>query len=189
MRKSSDITIDQSMNTSQIYQALARDNYIKTIYFGVFPADRLPTKPPIPCAIVANTAPSSSSGEHWVCFFIDDKQNGNWFDSYGFPPEFYSARFRTFLMENTVNFEYSQVQLQEISSTVCGAYCLYFLSCRSRHIGYDKTLSVFTQDSARNDNLIKQFVARQFNLHIPIRDEFFTNQVARAMKHILKMYH
>ena len=176
------------MNTSQILTTLQNDAYVRRIFFGVYSADRLPSKLPVPCALVANTAPSTSQGEHWVCFFIDSHHRGDWFDSYGFPPEFYNSSFQVFLDNNTSSFKYSQQQLQDASSNVCGAYCLYFLCCRARAVGYINIVNRFTQDTTQNDKRVAAYVNKRFNIHIPPSDTPHVNQLARTMIHILKMY-
>ena len=56
------------MNSEQIDKALRSDDTVKEVYVGTFPADLLPYPKEFPGAYVANTQPSSMSGEHWVAF-------------------------------------------------------------------------------------------------------------------------
>ena len=78
------------MNTLQIKRALERDTFTKKIFGGVFAADELPkVMNTFPCGFVANTDPSTEPGTHWVAFYFPSREKGEFFDSYGYPPEHY----------------------------------------------------------------------------------------------------
>ena len=78
------------MNTLQLKRALERDTFTKKIFGGVFAADELPkTFDTFPYGFVANTDPSTEPGTHWVAFYFPSRDKGEFFDSYGYPPEQY----------------------------------------------------------------------------------------------------
>ena len=58
------------MNGEQIDKALRSDDTVNEVYVGTFPADLLPYPKEFPGACIANTQPSSMSGEHWVAFYL-----------------------------------------------------------------------------------------------------------------------
>ena len=82
------------MNTIKITHALQQDHFTKRTFCGVFPSDKLPkTIDKYPCAIVANTDASGQPGSHWVVFYFPSEQKGEFFNSYGQPPEYYNDEF------------------------------------------------------------------------------------------------
>ena len=81
------------MNTLQLERALKRNAYTKKIFDGVFPADEVPEIiDTFPCGFVANTDPSTEPGMHWVAFYFPSREKGEFFDSYGNPPEYYGFK-------------------------------------------------------------------------------------------------
>ena len=77
------------MNTLQLKRALEHNTFTKKIFGGVFAADELPKVITSPCGFVANTDPSTEPGTHWVAFYFPSRDKGEFFDSYGYPPEHY----------------------------------------------------------------------------------------------------
>ena len=78
------------MNTLQIKRTLERNTFTKKIFDGVFAADELPKiMNTFPYGFVANTDPSTEPGTHWVVFYFPSRDKGEFFDSYGYPPEHY----------------------------------------------------------------------------------------------------
>ena len=91
------------MNTAQVAYALEHDPKTSKKFCGVFPIDKLPqTIDRYPCGLIVNTDPSTKPGMHWVAVFLTSPQNGEWFDSYGKPPEFYGAVFTEFMKTSIV---------------------------------------------------------------------------------------
>ena len=78
------------MNTLQLKRALEHNPSTKKIFGGVFAADELPkTFDTFPYGFVANTDPSTEPGTRWVAFYFPSRDKGEFFDSYGYPPEHY----------------------------------------------------------------------------------------------------
>ena len=106
------------MNTLQLKRALERDTFTKKIFGGVFAADELPkTFDTFPYGFVANTDPSTEPGTHWVAFYFPSRDKGEFFDSYGYPPEHYG--FESYKIET-----WNKYKLQSSWSNVCGQYCI-----------------------------------------------------------------
>ena len=177
------------MNTTALRQLLSHDAYIKPYFFGVHPVDQLPHHISYPCCLVANTDKSDSPGEHWVCLFIDESGEGDWFDSYGFGPEFYSSTFQRFMAKHCRLYQFSTVQLQDVSTTVCGPYCIYFLYCRARGMSYDEILAQFTQNHIQNDKMVTKFIKHQLK-SLPKEGVTVekTNQIARVHRDNTRHY-
>ena len=109
------------MNTLQIKWALERNAFTKKIFARVFDADEVPEIiDTFPCGFVANTDPSTEPGTHWIAFYFPSREKGEFFDSYGNPPEHYGFKFYKI---ETCN----KHKLQSLWSNVCGQYCIFYL--------------------------------------------------------------
>ena len=136
----------KKMYSSQIYKALNSDNKISPYFAGVFPCDQLKNMTiSYPSALVANTDPSNKKGEHWVAFHFDKKGKSEYFDSYGFPPV--QEEFLSFSLDNVKQGQkvlYNNIQLQSLTSDVCGQYCITFLSKRARGVPMKDIVKKYT---------------------------------------------
>ena len=149
------------MNTLQITYALKQDPITNKTFCGVFPSDKLPrTIDKYPCGFVANTDPSNKPGTHWIAFYFPSEQKGEFFDSYGQPPDFYGDAFRTFL--NSYEWTYNTRKLQSAWSDVCGQYCIFYLSHRARGQSMNKIVQLFTDNTMLNNVNVSQFVKNHF---------------------------
>ena len=126
------------MNTLQLKRALEHNPSTKKIFGGVFAADELPkTFDTFPYGFVANTDPSTEPGTHWVAFYFPSRDKGEFFDSYGYPPEHYG-------LESYDIETWNKYKLQSSWSNVCGQYCIFYLYHKSR--GYNLILdSIFDE--------------------------------------------
>ena len=113
------------MNSQQVVQCLLKDGYTRTAFQGVFSVDNLPLKVYYPCAIVVNTDTSEGVGEHWTSIYINCFAEGVYFDSFGLGPR--HPAVLGFLASHTIKWSYVDVQIQNVLSTACGFFCIYFL--------------------------------------------------------------
>ena len=148
------------MNTRQIEQILKKDCQAKKIFKKVCAVDQL-EKPSYPSAYVINSDPKDESGEHWVAIYFDQYGRGEYFDSYGSPPnviglDSYMDQFS--LME----WIYNRKTLQALLSTVCGHYCVYFILFRCRGVPLHAIAASFTSNFTENDRYVSQIV-REFS--------------------------
>ena len=78
------------MDTLQIKRALEHNTFTKKTFSGVFAAVELPEIiDTFPCGFVANTDPSTEPGTHWIALYFPSRGKGEFFDSYGYPPDNY----------------------------------------------------------------------------------------------------
>lgn len=107
-----------------------------------------------PTAFVFNTDDHTKSGMHWVAVYVNESNNGWYFDSYGLPP--FVPDHINRLRRNCKHFRWNSIQLQSESSDVCGQYCLMFLYYMSSGLGMEKFLNNFSADLEKNDELVRQ---------------------------------
>jgi len=139
---------------------------INTPYYGVYPRDRIPRLMQTPAGIIVNTDPHSKPGTHWVAIYVDEYRRGAFFDSYGRPP---LREFASFMQRNSVVSEYSHRMLQDVSSNVCGEYCVLYLYYRSIGVGMSEFLDLFSSDTVVNDNVAERLF-----------DDLFTRPIAQS---------
>ena len=134
------------MDTTQIDYVLKQHPSIRTYYGGTYPSDALPRDIGLDkqCFVV-NVDPSSQPGSHWVAFYFEGGK-GEFFDSYGNEPSFYSKRFTTFLQRNSVSWIYNRKRVQGTLSTVCGQYCIFYNLKRCQDYKLTRIVSAFGND-------------------------------------------
>ena len=150
------------MNKDTIHKLLKRHPETKKIFVRVCSSDTLPLRArrKRPCAYVCNTAKANHPGEHWVCFYFD--RGGalpEFMDTYGRTP--LTASFKRFLGKK--GFKRNGCALQNLMSTVCGQYCLYYILMRCRGHSMKSILCKFAySDTLDNDRRVNREVNRLF---------------------------
>lgn len=145
------------MYSDEISYCLAVLNVAHT---GVYPADRLPQKVPVPCAIVINTDVSSKPGSHWVSIYINEMREMEYLDSYGRPP---FSSILHFIQKNARISQFNNIPLQGTDTAVCGMYCIMFLYFRSKGHTFEQFLSLFSRNTKDNDIKIEKLFKTYFN--------------------------
>ena len=147
----------------------------RTHYLGVFALDQIPLTPlHFPCAYVANTDPSTLPGTHWVAFYLDSPTQLTFFDSYGCTPQFYN-----FALSPDLNSIHSNsYPIQQLHTSVCGQYCIYFLYHRSRCTPLSTIISALRRIS-NPDNFVQLFVAKLRSKLTSDHHSCFTHQCAK----------
>jgi hypothetical protein len=136
------------MNTVQINFLLS--NY--DCFIGTFPRDLLPknkiTKRP--CALVINTDDSLNPGQHWVALFLRKNGTAEYFDSFGF--SIMHKDIINFLRKNNIdNIIYNPKQLQSVSMSTCGAYCVLFVKYLCSDFTFCDFIKYFSNNKINND--------------------------------------
>ena len=103
---------------------------------------------------IYNLEHSYMSGSHWVATYFRDGVI-NYFDSFGMPPlqeivNHGRKRNLTLLHQNN--------QIQNVMTTTCGYFCLYFLNEMNRGETYYDLLKVFDiNDTMKNEKFIERY--------------------------------
>src|SRR5271156_1525704 len=153
------------MNTSQIRDVLKHTPYMKNQFLDVFSCDQLPKKiTKFPCAIVANTDYAGEPGKHWVCFYFDVDGDMEYFDSYGIKP--ISCPLYAFYQRQGKTANWNKTQLQGWNSTVCGHWCIAFLTCRAQGLSSDEFVKKYEDGRpGKYDVEIGKVVNDGFEIH------------------------
>ena len=103
---------------------------------------------------IYNLEPSYMSGSHWVATYV---KNGiiNYFDSFGMPP--FQEIVNHAKRKNMTLFHQSD-QIQNLMTTTCGYFCLYFLNEMSKGRSYYDLLKVFNSHNImENEKYIENY--------------------------------
>ena len=151
------------MNSNQLLHILQQDTFTKTVFTDVLPSDRLPAKIRKPKGFILNTDPSNKPGTHWIAMFLATDGKGEFWDSYGKAPGFYSQAFTRFLEEHCKAYTWNKKVLQAYTSDVCGQYTLFFALHRCRGIPMSTIASMFTDNKDWNDMLVRDFIEKWYS--------------------------
>ena len=95
------------------------------------------------------------SGSHWVSTYVKDNVI-NYFDSFGLPP---FQEIVNHAKKKNLTLLHQNNQIQNLLTTTCGYFCLYFLNEMNKGKSYFDLLQVFDiYDTMKNE----RFLARYF---------------------------
>ena len=147
------------MNTLQLEQVIKKDPKARLKFCGVYAQNNLPkTLDVYPCGLIANTDPKGKPGKHWVAFYLSSPYEGEFFDSYGYPPSFYSSHYVSFLNRNAKEWSFNHKELQSTWSRVCGQYCIFYFLHRARGVSLSTIVNIFSSNKECNDHIVNHFV-------------------------------
>lgn len=147
------------MNGKRIESILRKDPRCTLMFVGVFACDRLPTwsNSDGPILMICNTDPHDKPGKHWIAIYIENSSYGEYFDSFGRPPE---PPFERFLNQHCARWIFNDIQLQSIISQFCGHYCIFYCMHRCRDRNINAITNMLTLDTGLNDYLVHNFVCK-----------------------------
>ena len=103
---------------------------------------------------IYNLEPSYMSGSHWVATYV---KNGiiNYFDSFGMPP---FQEIVNHAKRKNLTLLHQSDQIQNLMTTTCGYFCLYFLNEMKNGLSYYNLLKVFnSQNTMENEKYIENY--------------------------------
>ena len=144
------------MDTSQLDKKITTPGFL-----GAFAYDKIPIKPDSEAfSVILNTDRETEPGDHWIALIY--KHPYFYFcDSYGRTfrnPTFSSAFSDTIksFIGKTANRRNTKF-LQQLTSNVCGDYCVYFIQELAK-TSFAKTTKVFGENLKNNDRFVENYV-------------------------------
>ena len=121
---------------------------------GVFSRDQTVPHNHKMAFFIYNLEPSYMSGIHWVATFVKDGVI-NYFDSFGLPP---FKEIFNYARKNKLNVIYLSNQIQDLGTTTCGYFCLYFLNEMNKGNKYLDLLKPFDlHDMMKNEKFMEKY--------------------------------
>ena len=105
---------------------------------------------------IYNLEPHYMSGSHWVTTYVRDGTI-NCFDSFGMPP---FQELVNHAKEKNLNLLHQNQQIQNLYTTTCGYFCLYFLNEMHKGVDYFNLLQVFSFDTEENEKFIENYFSK-----------------------------
>ena len=103
---------------------------------------------------IYNLEPSYMSGSHWVATYVKDNVI-NYFDSFGMPP---FQELVNHSKRKNLTLLHQNNQIQNLYTTTCGYFCLYFMNEMNKGNSYHDLLKVFNiHDTMKNERFIKHY--------------------------------
>ena len=103
---------------------------------------------------IYNLEPSYMSGSHWVASYVKNNVI-NYFDSFGLPP---FQEIVNHAKKRNLTLLHQDDQIQNIMTTTCGYFCLYFLNEMNKGQTYFDLLKVFDKhDTMKNEKFIEKY--------------------------------
>lgn len=163
----------RDMDTLQLERIL--HEHLGLAYYGVCAEDELPHVLARPLALIVNTDPSSRDGTHWTSLYIHRDGKGEFFDSYGRPPD---SPVKRYLDQRAPGgWFYNTRQVQSRFSTLCGAFCVQHLESRHRNqkLPFSTLLiQLFPYlNPQQNDSVVQYRMRRHYDIRLPIFDTSF----------------
>ena len=106
---------------------------------------------------IYNLEPSYMSGSHWIATYVKDNVI-NYFNSFGMQP---FQELVDHAKRKNLTLLHQNQQLQNLYTTTCGYFCLYFLNEMHKRKGdYFDLLQVFSSDTNKNEKFIENYFRR-----------------------------
>ena len=147
------------MNSRQLRWILSGDKFTKLSFKGVYAIDEIKSIKTVsyPSSFVINLDPSYKPGSHWVAVYFDKNGVGEYFDSLaGYPLH----EVVHFLRSHAKEWQYNRMQVQELYTTMCGQFVVFYIYQKSRGLMLEVILRKYfsTHNKLRNDLLVRDFV-------------------------------
>ena len=172
------------MDTQQLINIL--QDHLKSTFLGVFAKDELPVVELRPLAFIVNEDLSQLPGSHWRALYLYQDGRGEFFDSYGRPPD---KIVEAYMDKHAPNgWEYNTRHVQSIWSSLCGGYCLQYLE--ARHRLRDAPMSKLLKElfpfsrQHKNDEIVYRRLRQHYNIEIPIVDpSYYTSLIGAPVEY------
>jgi len=94
-------------------------------FLDVYASDLLPRSITKICTVIVNADPHTKRGSHWLAVHFRPKSPYAYdFVSYGIVP--FVPEIVDFVRRNSTTWDRNKIQLQSLTSDVCGKYCCLF---------------------------------------------------------------
>ena len=145
------------MNSLEIKKIIEKDDFAKEIFLGVYAIDNLPEIKTYPSGLIFNNQSIKEEGEHWLAIYFIDKNRCEFFDSFGRSPKKFENVY-SFIHKFSNICMTNKFVIQNLNSSYCGLYCIYFLMLESRGLRMKDIQKLFSSKSSFNDYLISNLI-------------------------------
>jgi len=152
---------------AQTIKTVLEQNYAH-LFHGIYASNENPPKKTaegVDGGIIFNTAPNTTTGEHWIAIYTNSKVV-DFFCSFGSLPRMMAKNIQEYIIRQQIpssssrgrekkTLRYNQFCLQTPCAATCGLYTCLFIACRAEKMSFDIFLAQFSLiDTHKNDRLV-----------------------------------
>jgi len=131
-------------------------------FLDVYASELLPRSITKTCTVIVNADPHTKGGSHWLAVHFRPKSSyAYYFDSYGIVP--FVLEIVDFVRRNSTTWDRNKIQLQRLTSDVCGKYCCLFALYMDRGYTPQQFVTLFGTPA---DRQVEMFTA-EFGAKMP----------------------
>ena len=148
------------MITTDFNELILQHPNLNKSFDGVFASDKIPKRIKPLHFFVLNTEPSGSIGQHWYAIYRHDRNIIECFDSLGIDEEKKKFLKDNFKSHSVKELLFNTSRVQDLSTSTCGEFVLYFLFQRmhNQDLDYETLLNeIFCTNSVVNEKKVKKF--------------------------------
>ena len=168
------------MNSRQFRWILPDDKFTKLSFRGVYAIDEMKLIKTVsyPSSFVINLDPSYKPCSHWVAVYFDRNGVGEYFDLF---PRYPPHEIDDFPCSHAKGWQYNRMQVQEIYTTTCGQFVVFYIYQNSQGLTLEVILHKYcsTHNKLRNDLLIRDFVQLHYSHDANVMDLNFIRRIAK----------
>ena len=162
------------MNSKQLQWMLSGGKFTKLSFRGVYAIDEMELIKTVsyPSSFVINLDPGYKPRSHWVAVYFDKNGVGEYFDSFAhYPP----CKVVHFLRSYAEGWQYNHMQVQELYTTTCGRFVVFYIYQKGRGLTLEVILRKYfsTHNKLRNDLLVRDFVKLRYHHDAKVMDPNF----------------
>ena len=148
----------KALTTLQLNNVLMKNPVTKKSYIGTIPGCLIPSIKSKRYSFITNTDLHHEHGEHWNAWVVHGDKI-LFFDSFGRDPRDPSfPEIYKDVLNRFETFKYTKTQIQNVTSSTCGYYCIHFLYVLSLGLDFDFFMNEYMDDFRRNDIEVIEFV-------------------------------
>ena len=161
---------------------LSNEKVTSRTFKGVYALDEIVyiKQRSFPSAYVFNLDPGHKAGVHWVAVYSDRKGLAVYFDSFGRPLQ---REIKDFLNTYAESWNYNHVPVQELYSTTCGQFVVFYIYQRCSGLTLESILPKYFNPHAKimNDVSVRDFVKMRYQFFAKVMDPNFIRRVAKEV--------
>lgn len=179
------------MNSEQLWKCVLQDDILRRSCTGIYACDTVPKIiTMLPTCYIMNTAPSRSSGDHWIAVYLSDFGRNEFFDSHGRKQsEIAPSLCKLASSKGSYDgWHENNIPLQGPLSNTCGQYCLYYLSERCTGRKMTEIVEDFScfNDRIENDEYVNEYINSNFDTKLNMYDNRFVNSQISTVSFFVK---
>ena len=171
------------MNSRELRWILSNDKDTSRNFKVVYALDEIVhiKQKSFPSAYVFNLDPSCKPGSQWVAVYIDRKGRPEYFDSFTYQPP---REIKDFLYTCAESWNYNHVPVQELYSTTCGQFVVFYIYQRCSGLTLESIIRKYFKPHAKimNNVLVKDFVKMHYQFSAKVMDPNFIRRVAKEIE-------